>query len=593
MNRTLLDNKYEKLEPLGTGGSGTVWKARNVSDDYYCAIKILSEPVKNENDVAYQALEREFRLIRRAGSFGHPGIPQLYGIGICNREAYIEMSYYKGDSIYEILKKETILPFGEIVSMFKDILGTMAYLHVDIYKDLMNAEEDHLQADLAHGGQYILRPEDVQRLISKYSICHNDLHSKQFIRNHYNGNYVLLDYGLALQGKEAVRKTLINAGTPGYSAPEKLRGRVPDTRTDVFALGALMYECLTGDVPFPDDNHEEKYAPIEEKRSAAFSAKFPGRAITPEFLCPRWLQEIVLKCLSFDPNKRYPHAKALLIDFEARLKEYTTKKEDGRTGLEQDIIVRQNQLLESKDRRIASQQELINDNEQQIAKLDDVIKKAKAEMQSSINKYEKLSRKQAITKRSRNIGWVIAFIVSCALAFNLFSCSYGSPADSEDAGRLMSQISSLSDSLSFFREGYNSKERALAEAKRLQASLEQNVRELQGRLVTISNDHDIETRQLRDSLLKAERDFAEAQRRNAELERQVAAPSSGSRSASASTSVVISRSNNGTVSINNGTINNENLALRRELENCRVVIDSLSAAVSRYKSELLNAARNL
>ena len=592
MNRSLVDNKYEKLEPLGTGGSGTVWKARNVSDDYYCAIKILSEPVKNENDVAYQALVREFQLIRRAGSFGHPGIPQLYGIGICNREAYIEMSYYKGDSIYEILKKETILPFGEIVSMFKDILGTMAYLHVDIYKDLMNAEEDHLQADLAHGGRYILKPEDVQRLISKYSICHNDLHSKQFIRNHYSGNYVLLDYGLALQGKEAVRKTLINAGTPGYSAPEKLRGKVPDTRTDVFALGALMYECLTGDVPFPDDNHEEKYAPIEEKRSAVFSAKFPGRAITPEYLCPRWLQEIVLKCLSFDPNKRYPHAKALLIDFEARLKEYTTKREDGRTGLEQDTIARQNQLLESKDRRIASQQELIADNEQQIAKLDEFIKKAKAELQASANKYEQLSGKQARTRRSRNVGWALAIIVACVLAFNLFSCSHDSPADPKDIGRLTSRITSLSDSLSFFREGYNSRERAMAEAKRLQATLEQNVRELQGRLATISSDHDVETRQLRDSLLKAERDLEKAQGRITELERKVAAPS-GSRTAAASTSVVISRSNNGTVKINNGTINNENLALRRELESCRVTIDSLNAAVSRYKAELLNAARSL
>lgn len=593
MNNSLLDNKYEKLEPIGVGGSGTVWKARNVVDDYYCAIKILGEPVRDAGDKAYQALAREFQLMRRAGSFGHPGIPQLYNIGICNREAYIEMSYYKGDSIYDILAAEKILPFSEIVSMFKDILGTMAYLHVDIYEDLMNAEDDNLQTDLKHGGKIILRKEDTARLISKYGIVHNDIHSKQFIRNHYNGKYVLLDFGLAIQGKNAVRRTHLNAGTPGYSAPEKIRGNAaPDARTDVFALGALMFECLTGDVPFPDDNFNEKIASIDEKRSAAFTAKYPGKALTPDYLCPKWLSDIILKCLSFEPGKRYPNAKALLADFDTKLNEYISKKADGLSGLDNDIIGRQKQLLEAKDRRIASQQELISDNEQQIAKLDEVIKKTKSDLQASIKKVETLGKKQNTMRRARNIGWAVAIILSCIIAISHISRGRSSLDDPETIGQLNKRVTILSDSLTIIRSEDKMKATIINESKRRQASLEKTVSELNEKLAALKAEYSAEMGQLRDSLSIVRRSYASASRRVVELEGQANATARSS-SASATSTVVIGGSNNGSVNINNGNIRNENMALKRELASCRVIIDSLTATVGRYRAELANAAKNL
>lgn len=590
MNSGLVDNKYEKLERLGTGGSGTVWKARNVVDDYYCAIKILEEPVDDLNSTAWKAFVKEFQLMRRAGSFGHPGIPQLYNIGLCNQEAYIEMSYYKGDSIYDILKKETILPFNQLIPMFQDILSTMAYLHYDIYKDLMNAEDDKLSTDLKDGRKINVRQEDIAKLVEKYSIVHNDIHSKQFVRNHYNGHYVLLDFGLAIQGKKAVRKTLINAGTPGYSAPEKVKGKEPDSRTDVFAIGALMFECLTGDVPYPDDDFEGKLAAIDERRSYAFGVKFPGKALTPEYMCPKWLSDIVLKCLSFDPSHRYPNAKALLADFEAKLNDYVSKRENGHSVQEQDIIDQQRRLMEAKDRRITSQQELISDNEQQIARLDAMVKKTESELKATLKKMEILGAQKVAAHRSRNIGWVAAIVLAVAMIVGFyFKPAKNHPDNFGTVSRLEEKVGELTDSLSNLLAVGRSKDIVIAKSRDLQTALEQKIGDLQSQLADEGERYEAAVYALRDSLNTSMREYAVANRRIAELEKQ----KSNTTSASAATTVVIGRSNNGNVvSVNNGTVNIDNQALKRELATCRETIDSLSALVSRYKAELANMAKN-
>lgn len=582
MNTSLIDNKYEKLEQLGAGGSGTVWKARNVRDDYYCALKILGERVEQKDSKEYQALEGEFRLMRRAGSFGHPGIPQLYNIGLCNQGAYIEMSYYKGDTIYDILKEETILPFAQIVSMFKDVLGTMAYLHFDIYKDLMNVEEDNLNFDLKDGGNVSLCEEDIARVVDKYGIVHNDLHSKQFVRNHYSGKYVLLDYGLAIQGGKPVRRTLLNAGTPGYYAPEKTRGEKPDARTDVFALGALMYECLTGDVPYPSDNFKSQIATIEERRGVLYSAKFPGRAITPDYICPKWLSDIILKCLSFNPDKRYPNAKALLIDFENRLNRYVAKNNsDGLSPQVQDTLARQRKLLASQDKRIEAQQELISDNELQIIRLDDIVKATTAELQTSKQMFEELGRFHVRIKRSRNIWIVVAWALLCA--FGITQTSKGH-ADLNSSN--MEQLSCLTDSLSYY------KEIALANntnGKTVQSSLQKKVVDLQNSLEATKGEYQSAVRLLRDSLSIASKNIVSAQKRADELEAQLRVIKSTSPSKNGNMVIKNGESTN----INNDIVNNDYKSYKKELASYQATIDSLSALVARYKTELSNMARNL
>lgn len=584
MNTSIIDNKYEKLEQLGVGGSGTVWKARNIQDDYYCALKILEERVDSIESKEYQALEAEFRLMRRSGSFGHPGIPQLYNIGLCNQGAYIEMSYYKGDTIYNILKEETILPFEQIISMFKDVLGTMAYLHFDIYKDLMNIEEDNLNVDLKDGGNVSLSEEDIARLVSKYGIVHNDLHSKQFVRNHYSGKYILLDYGLAIQGGKPVRRTLLNAGTPGYYAPEKTRGEKPDARTDVFAIGALMYECLTGEVPYPSDNFKSQIATIEERRGMLYSAKFPGKAITPEYICPKWLSDIILKCLSFNPDKRYPNAKALLIDFENRLNRYVTKNNsDGISPQIKDTLDRQRKLLDAQDKRIESQQELISDNELQIVKLDDIVKATKVELQASKQAVEELARSQKRAKWSRNIWIMVAAILLCALCV-VQRCNGHAELDN----RNLDELSCLKDSLSYYKAIVREKNKI---DETLHSSLPKKVSDLQSRLAETIDEHQSDVRLLRDSLSIAKKNTISAQRRASELEAQLRAIKSTSSSKSAG--VVVNNGKRNSININNGIVNNDYKSYKKELDSYQTTIDSLSALVARYKAELSNMARNL
>ena len=586
---TLFDNKYEKLEKLGIGGSGTVWKARNVVDDYYCALKILKDPVEGEGDKAYQALKKEFQLIRRSGSFGHPGIPQLYDIGISDREAYIEMSYYKGDSILKILQEDAILPFEEIVSMFKDILGTMAYLHVDIFEDLMNAEDDNLRVDMEDGGKIVLQEEDVARLIKKYGIVHNDIHSKQFVRNHYDGKYVLLDFGLSIQGQRPVRKTIMNAGVDGYIAPEKARGEMPDFRTDVFAIGALMYECLTGAVPYPANSFGLKIPSISEKRKAAFALKYHGKEMTPDYVCPSWLEEMVLKCLSLDPAGRYPNAKALNLDFEAQLDGYLSSKTDGRSPRDLDVMERQRQLLDAQERRIASQQEVISGNVQQIAQLEETLEKTEAERDASLEKVGKLGRVSVALRRSRNTGWAASVILAGALAFILAAGVSVHPrrmsTDDGTAARLSLRVASLTDSLSRALAEGRSMERVVQRAEERQASLEREAGELRERLSAQEAD-DSELARLGDALKEARRDLDIARRRIAELEDGGDRPVERVASAPAQ-SVVVRGSNNGAVTVNrSGVVVTAGRASEREQEANRKTIDSLRAMVDRYKAEL-------
>lgn len=589
MNCSLFDNKFELLECIGYGGLGNVWRARNVIDDYYCAIKILKDPVNDTNSKAFQAFIKEFQFMRRAGSLGHPGIPQVYNIGICNQEAYIEMSYYKGESIYDILSQEKILPFNEIVLIFKDILSTMSYLHVDIYKDLMNAEVDKLK--MGNGRQVTLDQEDIRRLITKYSIVHNDIHSKQFIRNHYTGKYVLLDYGLAIQGNNAVRKTQVNGGTPGYSAPEKVRGTAPDTRTDVFALGALMYECLTGDVPFPDDNYKLEMASVEEKRAEAFNARFPGKAITPEYMCPEWLIEVITKCLSFDPQERYPNAKDLLMDYESKLAIYQTKKPSGLSAQEQDVIERQRLLLESKDRRIATQQELLNDGEQQIAKLDMMMNKTKTKLQVSMAMADKIQRKIVCIRRSRNIGWLVGLVLAFFIAKGFIDRSYNNIEETNVIEQMSGRINNLMDSISVLKLSELSKDNIIDKAKQTMESLEQKEVVLNERIESIINENSIHTSMLKDSLLRARNTVNRVQKKIDELEAIKPVSFGNVVSSSGSADVYRSATSDGWADIN--IINDENQKLRQELINSRKVIDALTSTVNRYKEELMNMAKNL
>lgn len=599
---TLFDNKYEKLEKLGIGGCGTVWKARNVVDNYYCALKILKDPVVGEDDKAYQALKNEFQLIRRAGSFGHPGIPQLYNIGIFNQEAYIEMTYYKGDSILKILQKETILPFDEIVSMFKDILGTMAFLHVDIFKDLMNSEDDHLLVNMENGGKIVLQEEDAGRLIGEYGIVHNDIHSKQFVRNHYTGKYVLLDFGLSIQGQKPVRKSIVHAGVDGYIAPEKVHGERPDFRTDVFAIGALMYECLTGAVPYPSNSFELKVPSISEKRKAAFALKYDGKELTPDYVCPSWLEEIVHKCLSLEPADRYPNAKALALDFETQLDVYLSRKKDGLSQRDLDVMERQRQLLDAQERRIASQQEIISDDVRQIAQLRETLENTGAERDASLEKVGMLGRESVALRRSRNAGWTASFILSGALAFILAAGvsvrPRPMPTDGGTAVRQSIRVASLTDSLSRALAEGRTMKRALRRAEEQRASLEREAGELRDQLDAREVVYDTELAQLGNTLDETRRDLENARRRIAELEDGEEIPERDvtvGRAASApARSVVVRGSNNGAVTVNgSGVVVTVSRMSGQEQEKSRKTIDSLTAVVGRYKAELEEMAARL
>lgn len=147
------------------------------------------------------------------------------------------------------------------------------------------------------------------------------------MRRDYDGHFVLLDFGLAVQDGKCVKSSRMADGNPEYQAPEKFDSETVDTRSDVYSLGILMYEILTGRVPFKLEYDEDGKVshrtlnnvlhqhltatpqPILPLRKKAFEGKIPGAVYERDY--PEWLDKVVMKCLSKKPEDRFADAKEL------------------------------------------------------------------------------------------------------------------------------------------------------------------------------------------------------------------------------------------------------------------------------------------
>lgn len=544
MDSSLFAGRYRLLERIGGGGCGTVFKAFDVKEGCPCAVKILDDPIDGADDRTFLALEREFKLIRRTGSTGHPGIPSVYQVGFQGRQAFIAMCYYEGESLDRRLAREVILPMQETLELFRDILGTVAYLHVGVCRDLMDAEADGLGTDSE--GRIVLGPEDQERLVSQYGIIHNDLKANQFVRSAHGGRYVLVDYGLSVQGSSPVRTTYIKAaaGTPGYNAPEKVGGRKPDFRSDVFALGALLFECLTGDVPYPEDDFSTGRAPsIDEARAALFARKFGDRPIARDYLCPAWLSDIVLGCISLDPAGRYPHAGDVLEAFELGM-----EANRGRQGATEQEF---REELDEKERSLECLREVLRDNEGQIRELDGKVRGA-----------EKRCRR---TRRARNALLMVSLALVCFIGYGFLH----GPSAARDSGcdehSWQTERSVPAEIISSLEEQLRAATESNRRMHHNRDSLEAVLRELADSKRMIDSLHAIQAASGTAPPLTAS-------------SMEPPPPETGGPDERDSRIAVLSR---------------RNADLWKELRECRKAIDSLKAYVCRYRDEMRDAANRL
>ena len=337
----LFYEKYIKLAHIGKGANAHVYKVRHAELGYVRAIKILNEDIESKGERAYQSFLKECKTLLAIGNGAHPNIIRIYGPDLIDNHAIVEMDYVQGTTLDSYIKNKGFLDYEEVKIFIHDIVGALAYTHHDIYKFLMHPEEDDLQPDPNDGHKYVITPEKEVELVKKYGIAHNDLHSNNVMRRDYDGSFVLLDFGLAVQDGECIKSSRKSDGHPEYMAPEKFDSGDITPRSDVYSLGVLIYEALTGRPPFIldydadgkvsypalskicNEHHNQTPPPIVSFRKSAFEKQIPGAVYERDY--PEWLDEVIKKCLAKDPMDRYADAKELQDDINRHLKEDASK----------------------------------------------------------------------------------------------------------------------------------------------------------------------------------------------------------------------------------------------------------------------------
>ncbi len=324
----LFYEKYIKLAHIGKGANAHVYKVRHAELGYVRAIKILNDYIENKSERTYQSFLKECKTLLAIGNGSHPNIVRIYGPDLIDNRAIVEMDYIQGVTLDSYIKKKGYLDYDEVKAFIHDIVGALAYTHHDIYKFLMNPEEDDLETDPNDGQKFLITPEKEAELVKKYGIAHNDLHSNNVMRRDYDGSFVLLDFGLAVQDGECIKSSRKSDGSPEYKAPEKFDSGDITPRSDVYSLGVLIFEALTGRPPFVleigtdgkasypsldkicKEHHTLAPPEILPLRKKAFERQIPGAVYERDY--PEWLDDVVMKCLEKKPEDRYSDAKELL-----------------------------------------------------------------------------------------------------------------------------------------------------------------------------------------------------------------------------------------------------------------------------------------
>ena len=267
----LLANRYEILEKIGSGGMATVYKAKCHVLNRYVAIKILRDEFTTDEEFV-----KRFEVeAQSAASITHPNIVSVYDVGVDGNLHYIVMELVKGKTLKDIIVEEKgPLPWKWSVN-----------IAIQIASALETAHKNH--------------------------IIHRDIKPHNIIITE-DGVAKVTDFGIA----KAVSNSTITAfgttiGSVHYFSPEHARGGFTDEKSDIYSLGVVMYEMLTGRVPFDADT------PVSV--ALKHMQEEPIAAIVANPNIPIAVNDIIMKALKKDPNLRYQSATAMLIDLKLSL----------------------------------------------------------------------------------------------------------------------------------------------------------------------------------------------------------------------------------------------------------------------------------
>jgi serine/threonine-protein kinase len=263
---TLFDGRYRIQRKLGAGGMADVYLAEDQELGRRVAIKILNGRHANDD----QFIERFRREAKNAAALNHPNIVSIYDRGEAEDTYYIAMEYLDGRTLKELIVSRGAAPMNVAIEYARQILSALRFAH-------------------------------------RHGIVHRDIKPHNVLVDG-EGRVKVTDFGIARAGTSQMTETGSIVGTAQYLSPEQAKGGEVDPRSDLYSLGVVLYELLTGKTPFDGET------PVEIAMKHLSTAPKPPSKLRPDI--PRELDMVVLRALAKNPDERYQSADEMEADLE-------------------------------------------------------------------------------------------------------------------------------------------------------------------------------------------------------------------------------------------------------------------------------------
>ena len=264
---TLVAGRYRILSVAGVGGMGVVYRARDEELQVDAALKVLRPDLGSDPGVV-ERFRSELRLAREVT---HKNVVRIHDIGEHEGLRFLTMRYVEGRSLSEVLEKDGPMPPDRAVAIIRQVASALAEAH-------------------------------------RAGVVHRDLKPGNVLLDSEDNAYIT-DFGVARSlGSDGLTRAGAVVGTPDYLSPEQIAGDPVDGRTDLYALGIVFFEMLTGELPFRAGSQAEMLG----QRLAGRARDLSESGVH----APAWLRAVVRRLLERSPARRYPDAAALLQDLD-------------------------------------------------------------------------------------------------------------------------------------------------------------------------------------------------------------------------------------------------------------------------------------